>query len=351
MFKFTELKKIHLEITNNCQASCPMCNRNIDSGLPNPLIKIRNWSMEEFRKVFSQEVFKQIDSFYFCGNFGDPILNDNLIEMCNYSKILSPQTHIVIHTNGGARDNSWWKRLAQNLPINHRVVFALDGLEDTHHLYRVGTEYKKVISNAKTFIDNDGIAEWVFIRFKHNQHQVEEARNLSKKIGFKYFTVKNSSRFILEPMVSVKDRQGKIKHIIEPPTDMPMKFVDKKIIENYQLIVDKSIINCKVQQEREVYIDAFGDLYPCCWLASVPYSHIEKNEAWEVRTKILSQHNSMMTKLGITNVFEKSLKDIIQSQPYQTSWYDYWHKDKLITCARTCSTNTDFAKPRDQIVI
>ena len=33
MFKFNQLRDIHLEITNACQASCPMCPRNINSGI------------------------------------------------------------------------------------------------------------------------------------------------------------------------------------------------------------------------------------------------------------------------------------------------------------------------------
>ena len=39
MFSFSDLENIHLEITNRCQASCPMCSRNYHGGLENPLIK------------------------------------------------------------------------------------------------------------------------------------------------------------------------------------------------------------------------------------------------------------------------------------------------------------------------
>ena len=86
MFPFKDLKQIHLEITNNCQASCPMCSRNIHGGLPNPLISINEWTLDQFKSIINQEVLDQIDEIYFCGNFGDPLLNNDLLEMCRYVK-------------------------------------------------------------------------------------------------------------------------------------------------------------------------------------------------------------------------------------------------------------------------
>jgi hypothetical protein len=58
----------------------------------------------------------------------------------------------------------------------------------------------------------------------------------------------------------------------------------------------------------------------------------------------------MVASLGNINVIDNSIKNIIDSEPYQTVWNEYWTTNKLITCARTCGINTDFAKPKDQIV-
>jgi MoaA/NifB/PqqE/SkfB family radical SAM enzyme len=350
VFKFNELKQIHLEITNNCQASCPMCNRNINGGQDNPLIKIRNWSIDEFKNVMTPIVLNQLSSYYFCGNFGDPMLNNDLLNMCQYSKDVAPGTIVTIHTNGGARNKDWWTQLAVSLPKQHRVVFALDGLADTHHLYRVGTRFEDIIDNAKAFILAGGIAEWVFIKFKHNEHQVKQAQLMAEELGFHHFTLKNSSRFILEPNVKVVDRKGNTTHYVEPATDVPLKFIDKKIINSYKTIVSNSVIDCKAKHEKEIYIDAYGEVLPCCWLASVPYSYINQDDALEVRTEMASQHQQLVNSLGNVNAFTKSIKDIIESNEYQTAWDAYWTTNKLITCARTCGINTDFAKPRDQIV-
>jgi MoaA/NifB/PqqE/SkfB family radical SAM enzyme len=350
MFKFEEIRQVHLEITNNCQASCPMCNRNVDGGLPNPLIKINDWSLEDFKKIMNQDLLNQIHSYFFCGTFGDPILNNNLIDMCRYTTEMAPNIHLALHTNGGARNEIWWKELAHSMPKNHRVVFALDGLADTHHLYRVGTRFETVIKHARAFIAEGGTAEWVFLKFKHNQHQVEKAEKMSKDLGFKYFTLKNSSRFVIEPIQKVVDKNGIQTHVVEPATDSPLVFIDKKAIAEYKKIVDSSVINCKAQQDREIYIDAYKDFYPCCWMANTPYSYVKDNEAASIRNEIKKQHDAMLSRLGEVNLLKRPLKDIINSQAFQTMWNNYWHTEKLIVCARSCGKSelNNYSKCTDQ---
>jgi MoaA/NifB/PqqE/SkfB family radical SAM enzyme len=103
VFKFNELESIHLEISNRCQASCPMCPRNIHSGIENPSLKINDWSYDDFVRIVSPEVLSQIKELNFCGSFGDPMMNNDLIRMCEYVKETAPSTIVGIHTNGSLR--------------------------------------------------------------------------------------------------------------------------------------------------------------------------------------------------------------------------------------------------------
>ena len=82
MLAFDELKTIYLEITNRCQASCPMCSRNYCGGLPNPNLVLNDWTLDDFRKIITPEVLQQIDVLTFIGNFGDCIVNNNFLDMC-----------------------------------------------------------------------------------------------------------------------------------------------------------------------------------------------------------------------------------------------------------------------------
>ena len=46
------------------------------------------------------------------------------------------------------------------------------------------------MENSKAFIEAGGNAEWQFIIFDYNEHQVEEAKNIAFDMGFKnFFTI------------------------------------------------------------------------------------------------------------------------------------------------------------------
>jgi MoaA/NifB/PqqE/SkfB family radical SAM enzyme len=354
MFKFNELKSIHFEITNNCQASCPMCTRNIHGGIENPLLKINNWSLDLFKNAINEEVINQVDKLYFCGNFGDPLLNNDLPDMIKYASQIKDSIQVRIHTNGSLRSTSWWEMLADIMPKDHGVVFALDGLEDTHSLYRIGTNFNKIIENAKAYIDKGGRAEWAFIRFKHNEHQADEAKKLAEDLGFETFVMKDSSRFLLDKTFPVWNHRKEVTHYLEPSEYSEIKFIDRTVLKNYKELVKDMEIDCYVKKEKEIYLDAYGHLLPCCWLSSLPYTSIDhEGEVTAAKREMLCQYHELIDSLGSLNQIDirnRSLKDIINSKEYQTVWDEYWGEKKLITCARMCGKNTIISTPNDQFI-
>lgn len=353
MFKYSELRNIHLEITNRCQASCPMCSRNHHGGLENPLISNQDWTIENFKTILTDRVLGQLEGFYFCGNFGDPIINDDLIKMCKHSTDINPNLYIRIHTNGSARSEQWWAELAQSLPKAHNCIFAIDGLEDTHSVYRIGTNYNTILRNARAFINAGGTAEWAFIKFKHNEHQVKRAEELAKEIGFARFTQKDSARFVATEKFPVYSKTGETQYYLQPPTGSDMTHITQEIIDNYKQIVEASEINCYVIGTKEIYIDAYKNIMPCCFLASIPYNYISSDDvAKEIKEEIHSQYGDLITELGNTNGLEHSIEQVINSKSWQSVWDKYWNEKKLITCARTCGVlkENNISKPKDQFV-
>lgn len=354
MFKFDQLKSIHLEITNRCQARCPMCSRNVRGGIDNPNLTLADWTLEDFKTIISPEVLSQVEHIYFCGNFGDPMLNKHLPEMCEYARLINPDLRLKIHTNGGARTKQWWTQLAHSMPKDHSVIFGIDGLEDTHHLYRVDTDYQTVINNAKTFMAAGGRAEWVFIKFRHNEHQVQEAERRAKELGFVQFTIKNSNRFIGSTDFDVHDRDGKVLYQLQPPTDNVVKFIDKNVIDKLDDWVNSSTIVCKADNEKEIYIDAQRQVYPCCFLASAPLYYVEPGTLTSpVRKRIHREHCTLANALGEITVSETlTVKTLLDSTPWQTTWKEFWDNKRLLTCARICGVSTEklFSKPSDQFV-
>jgi len=353
MFKFNELKSVHVEITNRCQASCPMCPRNVHGGIENPLLSINEWTLDDFVKIFTADVLTQLEQINFCGNFGDPLMNADLIKMCEYIKATAPNIKTEIHTNGSLRSTTWWKQLFDALTDNHVVVFALDGLADTHSLYRVGTNYDLILKNARTFIKAGGNAEWMFIRFKHNEHQVAAAEAVAAEAGFKKFTVKNSRRHA-RPF-PVVDEQGKFLYNLEQPSDSTIKFVSKKDVQGHQNWPDADKINCVAIKDKEVYIDAHYQLSPCCMIGAFLYTSYDIDL---LKSYDLFQEDSVIEEGGLVrdqvlgfprlNVLETGLKNIVETNEWQTMWQQKWKDKSSSTCIIMCGPYSPFISIDEQ---
>ncbi len=346
MFAFEDLHTIQIEITNRCQASCPMCLRNIHGGIENPSLILTDWTLERFKNTFTDEVIAQISCINFCGDFGDPIMNNNLIDMCSYIKDKKPSTTVYISTNGSAHTVEWWKSLAGSLPKDHVVIFALDGLSDTHNLYRVGTSYEMIIRNAKAFIDAGGIAEWMFIRFAHNQHQVDQAKNISKQLGFTKFTTKDSKRF--GKTYPVLDRKGNITYYLNPPLDStikPVEFLDLKDYKQW-----KNDVTCFTLDSKELYIDANGYLMPCCLIGSFLYANydvnlykrygvIDETSITSIAREVQLEVFSIIQSLGGLDSLDSklhSVKDIMSTEVWQTLLHTKWNEKSSSACKILC---------------
>lgn len=340
MYKFDEIRELHLELSSNCQAECPMCARNHHGGQTNPLLQINNIDLDFFKKIASPEFLQQLRTVSMCGNFGDPILNQDLVPITEYITQSNPSIRIDLHTNGGARNTHWWTQLAKVMPKNHIVHFALDGLEDTHSLYRISTDWNKVIENAKAFIAAGGIAQWVFITFKHNEHQLEDCRALAKEMGFDSFFEKQTSRFIGNPWFDVLDKNGNVTHKLESPSEQKLIFIDRKTVENYKEIFKDATIECEVKKSKNVYLDAAGNVWPCCFVGAVPYIYTEEQQIGHI-----FQQDSRKTFFDLVDKFggleqfnlrNRSLQDIVDSNSWQTLWDDSFANNPLRVCTRTC---------------
>ena len=351
MFAFNQLKTIQIEITTRCQASCPMCARNIHGGPVNPNLKLADWTLDEFKSIFSEEVCHQIDTVIFCGSFGEPIINNDLLEMCQHLKDLNPNLAVRLHTNGSARNTEWWSRLAQALPADHLITFGIDGLWDTHHIHRIGTDWNKILDNAISFIKNGGQAEWMFIKFAHNEHQVEQAQAIAEDYGFKNFSVKNSIRFEGESY-PVFDKDSKTVYNIKPPSDNVVRFVDKDLIKNYNQWFDSVNIECHVLKNKEIYIDAYKNMYPCCWIASTPYLYNDPTSIlYPYKQTAVKEFYEVLNSLGgfdAIDLTKKSIKQVMDMPQWQSVWQTHWD-NKILVCAKNCG-NTELTKTQDQII-
>jgi len=306
------LSYIHIELTTRCNAACPMCLRNINGDMKNPYLKLDDFDIKWLDKI-DIPVGKKVQ---LCGNYGDPIVYPHLFDFIKAWKEKF-NTPITIMTNGGARNTDWWKELAEILDNRCKVVFGIDGLEDTNHLYRRNVKWNKLMENAKAFIDAGGRAWWKFIVFKHNQHQIEDAKILAKKMKFESFEKLKTNRFD-RGVLPVLDKNGNNLYNIYEPNISKKGFLDKN---PYRAVANKDParvkIDCYAKKESSMYIAADGRVYPCCntgYHYSGP-NRIEMEIAQETQTPY-SLTNSKVSEI-INGDFFRGFEKTWTSTPYK----------------------------------
>jgi MoaA/NifB/PqqE/SkfB family radical SAM enzyme len=72
-FNLHELDQIHIELTNACNAACPMCTRfHMNSPIMRPDLQIAQITIDQFKQWFRPYLIKKLDVILFCGVHGDP---------------------------------------------------------------------------------------------------------------------------------------------------------------------------------------------------------------------------------------------------------------------------------------
>jgi MoaA/NifB/PqqE/SkfB family radical SAM enzyme len=317
MYKLEDIKEIHLELTSKCQARCPMCPRRINGGMLNPLFDITEINLDTFKKWFSPDFIRQLDRLFMCGNLGDPIIAQDCVKVFEYLREINPTIDLSMHTNGSARTKEFWQALAH---AGVRITFGIDGLEDTHALYRIGTDFDKIIDNAYDFIQAGGHAEWHMLVFKHNEHQIDVCKQLSTEMGFKEFSVKHTSRFT-DDKFHVLDDAGRTTHLLEP-TERSIQMIPK--VKAAMADTTPKSIHCKAKQSKQLYIAADGTISPCCWL----------DFSW-----ILPKQDSRIDYMDMVGLFpnlnKQSMQEIFDGGYFQQI-EDTWAVKPLMECSRQC---------------
>jgi MoaA/NifB/PqqE/SkfB family radical SAM enzyme len=276
MLKLADIRQVQIELTTRCNARCPMCMRNYrgldyNSGYPETEL-----SLKDIKQILPVEFLKQLTKgISFNGNLGDFGLAHDAQIIVQYLTDLN--VPVYINTNGSMRTPEWWAELASPQVT---IGFAIDGLEDTHSLYRQDTDWHRVIANATAFIRAGGRAIWRFIPFDHNRHQEQACRKLANQLGFSGFENIDEGR----NRGPVYSRTGEFSHWLGKPftkqeeTSPPdiksmlqshVTWFDHRTVESDKDTQPLNLV-CQHNRLQEIYIAADGTVYPCCFLGFYP---------------------------------------------------------------------------------
>ena len=390
-WNYESLDQLHIELTNACNAACPMCVRfHKASPLIRPDLTIGQITLEKFKQWIPPEVLKQIKIILFCGVHGDPCVARDFLEICQYISDNMEYTEVHVNTNGGMRTPDWWKKVGtlfnKNKGNRWHFTFSIDGLQNTNHLYRRNVVWGKLIANVKAYNSQGATSIWDYLVFEHNEHQIKKARKMSKKLGFTHFLTKKSlgvdNGTSLKGMPAL-DKEGNLDYWIEAPKNKEYRNLQnpigdteykhypfdvseyrklKKNKENDYNLWDVAVTNvypneleeanyetqdnckiyCKSQNVREngdlkkeVFIDSSGIVMPCCYMGT----HLVGRYTWP---ETMQLHNHM-NKHGWESfdLHKHTLKQILQGNHLNKVFADSWDIDKIangktLFCANTC---------------
>lgn len=324
MYNIKTISHLELEISSHCNSKCPQCPRYDMQGEIRKDLEVTHI---EKKILFNLPIsfMDNLKSIALCGNFGDPLMHPDLDDILDFFY----KQDISISTNASLRNTKWWSDLGKKKNIT--VKFCIDGIGETHEIYRRNTSYEKIIENAKNFIDSGGKASWQFIVFKHNENQIQQAKNLSKKLGFQNIVFMYSDRFdtfnnwkVFEKKEHLYDLEKADKQItLREKTQTPE---GKKYWQKLFQLKKKGEIKCIWSEQKKIYIHSNGTVFPCCHIGNILSGRpIEKS----LYKKIIKDWQNINLKYN-------SFVDIIEGPFYKEYFVQSLKNSPHPVCIETC---------------
>jgi len=333
------IRKLQIDLSSYCNAKCGSCIRNIYGDKTIPTLRLSHFDIELWNRLFIEDLVDiTLEKLSLNGNWGDPCMHPKLPQMMETILKYHPTMHISIATNGSMHTPDWWEKLGIAMANNpNSVDFAIDGLEDTHSIYRRGTDFNKIILNMKAFIKGGGYASWMMTEFDHNCHQIDEAIKLAKEYGCGEFNLRQSHGYDMliksdteEYKITVNNCSGKTLEVNFYESRLSTRFTEKK----------DTI--CPWYNEGEIQIDPWGYVHPCC--------HISGNSNPDVR--VIGDKNKELDDLfpyaeinkkhgEFNNLHDNSLLDIISHTWYTTELSNAVAERTWEVCTNSCGDGND----------
>lgn len=172
---------ISFEPTTSCNLRCPECPSGLRA-FTRPTGMLQKDFFSETIDQLSRELLYLV--FYFQG---EPYLNPGFLDMVKYAT----QKKIYTATSTNAHyltDENARRTIESGLD---RLIISIDGTtQEVYEQYRVGGRLDKVLEGARNIVkwkkelgSRTPFIIFQFLVVRPNEHQVEEARELGKKIG------------------------------------------------------------------------------------------------------------------------------------------------------------------------
>jgi radical SAM protein with 4Fe4S-binding SPASM domain len=172
---------ITIEPTTSCNLRCPECPSG-KREFTRPTGMLQNDFFEKTISELHNKVSYLI--FYFQG---EPFLNPGFLGMVNYAS--KKRIYTATSTNAHYLNDANAKKTVES--GLDRLIISIDGTtQETYEQYRIGGDLKKVIAGAENVIkwkkelkSSTPHVIFQFLVVKPNEHQIEEVKQIAKRVG------------------------------------------------------------------------------------------------------------------------------------------------------------------------
>ena len=331
--RLDQIAQLQVEPTTYCNAKCPQCPRfQWKTGNLREDLTLMHWDVDTIFPNMQLDEMVNLEYVLIEGDKGDPLMHPQIYEIVMFF-LNAPSNPVVrLVTNGSIRTPDWWSKLGQSANDRLEVMFSIDGLEDTNHLYRVGVDYTQVINNASAFINSGGNAMWKCIVFKHNETQLNDIKKTAKDLGFAKINYRRcSDRFTNRTDPFPVKVNGAVSHTLEPTTltKETIRSLNETFVERYPAIslAERVDTLCPRMSAGWLYVDVNGCVLPCCLTHNVinettPTSKFFRNKIIVDESTISLRENKFVEVLSRAPMFRNLEANITNNKQRYTTCHN-----------------------------
>lgn len=350
----------HFEVSSKCSLACPRCPRTEKPGM----YKVTELDLQFFKSFMTSDILKQTTNILFCGGQGDPIYCKELLDIIEYIKTENSTISIRLVTNGSYKTKTWWSKLASMLNEEDVVVFSVDGWDnESNNMYRVNSKFDSIIDGVNTLSSlNDKVKiMWSTIIFSFNEDKLDDIQQVAEEAGATHFQIVQSSLFgskvssyidkdlgydPLEPKYTSKYRHSDrglivdLKNKPDPETERSKKHIvnTNLLYEKFENEYDDFLPACLIN-ERGLYVDAEGILYPCSWVSHPFDEHENEHKKISFKQSLFVKHKQDFS------LYEHDLNTILNSESWNKLHKSFSDpKKRFIECGKKCNKKATLAR-------
>lgn len=261
-----EERLLHVELTSRCTLACPACPRTEwNSLLKRPVIK-NDLDINDFENFLDCDEGRKIQGFKLCGDYGDCIYYPQLFE---FIKRFRNTKKFIISTNGSFQTEEFWNTLAELLTDQDTIIFGIDGLKDTNHLYRKNSNWNSIMLGLDIMAKSNVKIKWQTIVFSFNHDQLDTIKSFAESKGAEFFSLQTH-------------RYGD-DELIPPDRYVELHYLFKEDYNNNHDI----LINPRCNSEKVITSD--GYLLPCDWIRNPGTFY--KSQLWKQKSQWVNRLN------------------------------------------------------------